>query len=248
MEGELGICNFPEMGGDNISNREKGEVFFNKKRNISPRRDLLKALNSQSTMKTDWKKERQTYALLHYDEFSFVMVEFGLMLTKSLQESSDTHYLKHVLTGGAVFCDAEIGIGLIGFGIFFTFLGVVLFFDRGLIALGNLFFLSGIALLLGWNSTWQLFTRRTNYKGSIPFLIGLFLIFVRWPLVGIIMEVWGSFVLFRFQLWAGFYNTRFCFLIAYEEALVEDPTGQHFSGCSNSIGYLQGTREQKSNI
>lgn len=32
---------------------------------------------------------------------------------------------------------AEIGIGLIGFGIFFTFLGIVLFFDRGLLALGN---------------------------------------------------------------------------------------------------------------
>jgi hypothetical protein len=32
---------------------------------------------------------------------------------------------------------AEIGIGLIGFGIFFTFLGIILFFDRGLLALGN---------------------------------------------------------------------------------------------------------------
>ncbi|OVA11377.1 Vesicle transport protein [Macleaya cordata] len=105
------------------------------------------------------------------------------------------------------FKNAEIGIGLIGFGIFFTFLGVLLFFDRGLIALGNLFSLSGVALLLGWQSTWKLFTNRQNYKGSVSFVVGLFLIFVRWPIVGIILEIYGCIVLF-----SGFWPSAKAFL------------------------------------
>lgn len=90
----------------------------------------------------------------------------------------------------------KIGIGLVGFGILFSFFGVILFFDRGLLALGNIFFLTGIGLLLGWQSMWQLFTKKANIKGSVPFFLGLFLLFVRWPVAGIIMELYGSFVLF----------------------------------------------------
>ncbi|KAJ3696864.1 hypothetical protein LUZ61_000569 [Rhynchospora tenuis] len=130
----------------------------------------------------------------------------------------------------------KVGIGLIGFGFFFSFLGVILFFDRGLLALGNvwfylpifpslkittvitfvlkstvaysmevltrinflyqLFFLSGVGLLLGFPYMFQLFTSTRNLKGTIPFFLGIFLIFVRWPILGIIMEIYGSFVLF----------------------------------------------------
>ncbi|RWR71996.1 vesicle transport protein GOT1 isoform X1 [Cinnamomum micranthum f. kanehirae] len=94
----------------------------------------------------------------------------------------------------------EVGIGLIGFGIFFTLLGIVLFFDRGLLALGNIIYLSGLAVILGWRSTVQLFTNRMNYKGSLSFLVGLFLIFVRWPIAGIVFEIYGSIVLFRLSI------------------------------------------------
>ncbi|XWS22262.1 hypothetical protein CRYUN_Cryun29cG0019100 [Craigia yunnanensis] len=101
----------------------------------------------------------------------------------------------------------KIGLGLIGFGIFFLFLGVILFFDRGLLALGNIFFLAGVAILVGWYSTLQLFTNRKNYKGSASFLLGLFFIFVRWPIVGIILEIYGCVVLF-----GGFWSSVSVFL------------------------------------
>ncbi|XP_031112998.1 vesicle transport protein GOT1 isoform X3 [Ipomoea triloba] len=90
----------------------------------------------------------------------------------------------------------KIGLGLIGFGILFTFLAIILFFDRGLLALGNILWLAGVSLLLGWRSTLQIFTNRMNYKGSASILLGIFFIFVRWPILGIIMEVYGCIVLF----------------------------------------------------
>ncbi|GAB2217860.1 hypothetical protein Droror1_Dr00001072 [Drosera rotundifolia] len=89
----------------------------------------------------------------------------------------------------------KIGLGLIGFGVFFTFLGVVLFFDKGLLALGNIFWLGGLVVLLGWRSTLKLFFN-SSYKGSISFFLGLFFLFVRWPLLGIILEIYGCSVIF----------------------------------------------------
>ncbi|GAB7339171.1 hypothetical protein MBLNU457_5834t2 [Dothideomycetes sp. NU457] len=92
---------------------------------------------------------------------------------------------------------------------FFFIGGVILFFDRAMLAMGNILFLAGITLLLGPTKTFLFFARRQKLRGSIAFLAGLLLILFRWPLVGFLVEGYGVFILFGefFKTIAGFaYN------------------------------------------
>lgn len=101
----------------------------------------------------------------------------------------------------------KIGIGLTGFGVLFTVLGVIFFFDKGLLAMGNILFLSGLALTIGLKSTISFFLKRSNYKGSISFLVGFLLVIVGWAFFGMIIEAYGFVVLF-----SGFMPTAVVFL------------------------------------
>lgn len=101
----------------------------------------------------------------------------------------------------------KIGIGLTGFGVLFSFLGVIFFFDKGLLAMGNILFLSGLALTIGVKSTLQFFMKRQNYKGTVSFIIGFLLVLVGWALFGMILEAYGFIALF-----SGFWPTVVVFL------------------------------------
>ncbi|KAK9059264.1 hypothetical protein SSX86_021883 [Deinandra increscens subsp. villosa] len=92
----------------------------------------------------------------------------------------------------------KIGLGLTGFGVFFSFLGMIFFFDKGLLAIGNILFISGVIMTIGVKSSLQFFLRRSNYKGTISFGIGFFFVIIGWPVIGMAAEAYGFIILFRF--------------------------------------------------
>uniref|UniRef100_A0A4W2FSI8 Golgi transport 1A n=1 Tax=Bos indicus x Bos taurus TaxID=30522 RepID=A0A4W2FSI8_BOBOX len=92
---------------------------------------------------------------------------------------------------------AEIGVGTTGFGIFFILFGMLLYFDSVLLAFGNLLFLTGLSLIIGLRRTFSFFFQRHKFKGTSFFLGGVVIVLLRWPLLGMCLETYGFFSLFR---------------------------------------------------
>ncbi|XP_011494857.1 PREDICTED: vesicle transport protein GOT1B [Ceratosolen solmsi marchali] len=90
----------------------------------------------------------------------------------------------------------KIGVGLAGFGITFLFLGVLLLFDKGLLAIGNILFISGLGCVIGPRRTFCFFFQRHKIKGSISFISGIIIVLIGWPIVGMIFETYGFILLF----------------------------------------------------
>ncbi|OCH92485.1 Got1-domain-containing protein [Obba rivulosa] len=90
----------------------------------------------------------------------------------------------------------KIGVALTSFGAAFMLLGVILFFDGALLALGNLLFLSGLTLIIGPQKTFYFFARKQKLRGTICFIGGILLVFLKWPFVGVIVETFGFLNLF----------------------------------------------------
>ncbi|KAI9802950.1 MAG: hypothetical protein M1825_002181 [Sarcosagium campestre] len=74
--------------------------------------------------------------------------------------------------------------------------GVMLFFDRAMLAMGNILFVLGLTLIIGPQKTLLFFSRRQKLKGTAAFVAGILLILLRWPLVGFLVELYGIFILF----------------------------------------------------
>ncbi|KAK3390402.1 Got1 family protein [Podospora didyma] len=90
----------------------------------------------------------------------------------------------------------KIGVAFCSGGGFFLVGGVLLFFDRSMLAMGNILFLIGLTIIIGPAKTLLFFARKNKAKGTAAFFAGLALILFRWPLIGFLVELYGIFILF----------------------------------------------------
>mmetsp|Transcript_8071 Transcript_8071/g.24222 ORF Transcript_8071/g.24222 Transcript_8071/m.24222 type:complete len:137 (+) Transcript_8071:31-441(+) len=90
----------------------------------------------------------------------------------------------------------KIGLGLTCAGVLFLVLGVMLFFDKGLLAMGNILFLAGVSLIIGPRGVFRFFFQKRKVRGTSCFLGGIFLVLVGWPVFGMAIELFGFLNLF----------------------------------------------------
>lgn len=90
----------------------------------------------------------------------------------------------------------KIGVLLTGCGVFFMLIGVLLFFDGGLLAIGNILFLAGLTLVIGIERSVFFFVRKGKIRGTVAFFGGILLVFLKWPVIGMAIELFGFINLF----------------------------------------------------
>lgn len=101
----------------------------------------------------------------------------------------------------------KMGVGLAGFGISLLILGVILLFDKGLLAIGNILFISGLGCVIGLQRTFRFFFQRHKAKATMCFFGGITVVLLGWPIVGMILELYGFVLLF-----SGFFPVAVNFL------------------------------------
>ncbi|KAF2828871.1 Got1-domain-containing protein [Ophiobolus disseminans] len=90
----------------------------------------------------------------------------------------------------------KIGVAFCSGGGLFLMGGVMMFFDRAMLAMGNILFLIGLTLIIGTTKTLAFFARKQKWKGTLAFTCGIALILMRWAFIGFVVELYGILVLF----------------------------------------------------
>ncbi|KAF0040665.1 hypothetical protein F2P81_006563 [Scophthalmus maximus] len=73
----------------------------------------------------------------------------------------------------------------------------MLFFDKALLAIGNILFVTGLSFVIGLERTFRFFFQRQKVKATSFFLGGVLVVLIGWPIVGVVLEIYGFFLLFR---------------------------------------------------
>lgn len=90
----------------------------------------------------------------------------------------------------------RVGIGLCALGSLLAGLGILLFFDRVLLASANFAFLIGICFIVGPMGAGRFFLKREKRRGSFFFFGGLGVLLFGWAIPGILLQVYGIWHLF----------------------------------------------------
>jgi hypothetical protein len=91
----------------------------------------------------------------------------------------------------------KIGIGLVCGGLGCVALGIILFFDSRILAIGNAMFLLGLCFILGVQGTMNLFARRDRIRGTVCMALGIAMVLLnKYVVVGMLLESFGFMNLF----------------------------------------------------
>lgn len=115
-------------------------------------------------------------------------------LNKYINDHFPYSYL--VMTMFTLSTSTKVGIYLVGLGLFFTALGCVLFFDKGLLAIGHFGFLMGSITLVGNTKTLRWMIQMSKLPATFLFVSGMVLVLTGWGFSGIVIESIGFFFLF----------------------------------------------------
>ncbi|XP_060038625.1 vesicle transport protein GOT1B-like [Erinaceus europaeus] len=90
----------------------------------------------------------------------------------------------------------KIGMGLMGFGVLFLLFGMILFFDKALLDIRNVLFVAGLAFVIGLGRTFRIFFQMHKMKAMGFFFGAVFVVLIGCPVIGMIFEIYGFFLLF----------------------------------------------------
>ena len=61
----------------------------------------------------------------------------------------------------------------------------------------QILFIAGLAFVIGLERTFRFFFQRHKVKATGFFIGGIFVVLIGWPVIGMVLEIYGFFLLFR---------------------------------------------------
>lgn len=71
-------------------------------------------------------------------------------------------------------------------------------FNQRSFSIFQILFVCGLACVIGLERTFRFFFKRNKIKASLAFFGGIIVVLIGWPIVGMIVESYGFFLLFRY--------------------------------------------------